>query len=67
AQSISDVLERRTRIWFEAPNFGVDFVNATADLIAPYLNWKAADKKASVKDYLEKVASAEKSVAHLAN
>ena len=67
AQSISDVLERRTRIWFEAPNFGVDLVNATADLIAPYLNWKAADKKASVKDYLEKVASAEKSVAHLAN
>ena len=67
AQSISDVLERRTRIWFEAPNFGVDLVNATADLIAPYLNWKAAEKKASIKDYLDKVASAEKSAARLAN
>ena len=67
AQSISDVLERRTRIWFEAPNFGVDLVNVTADLIAPYLNWKAVEKKASIKDYLAKVANAEKSVAHLVN
>ena len=67
AQSISDVLERRTRIWFEAPNFGVDFVNLTADLIAPYLGWKAPQKKASIKDYLDKVAAAEKSAANLVN
>ena len=67
AQSVSDVLERRTRIWFEAPNFGVDFVNSTADLIAPYLGWKAPQKKASIKDYLDKVAAAEKSAANLVN
>jgi len=66
AQSVSDVLERRTRIWFEAPNFGLDLVDATAELIAPYLGWKSAQKKASIKDYLEKVASAEVAAAHFA-
>jgi glycerol-3-phosphate dehydrogenase len=65
AQSVSDVLERRTRIWFEAPNFGVDLAAATADLIAPYLGWKAAQKKASVVEYQMLVAAASASVANL--
>lgn len=67
AQSVSDVLERRTRIWFEAPNFGIDLAPATADLIAPYLGWKAAQKKASVAQYQALVDAAKESAAKLIN
>ena len=66
AQSVADVLERRTRIWFEAPNFGIDLAPATADLIAPYLGWKAAQKKQSIAAYLTKVSAAKESAANLA-
>ena len=65
AQSVADVLERRTRIWFEAPNFGANLATATADLIAPYLGWKAADKRRSVNEYLELVETAKESVSKL--
>ena len=65
AQSVSDVLERRTRIWFEAPKFGIDLASATADLIAPYLGWKAAQKKASIAEYEKLVATATSSAANL--
>jgi glycerol-3-phosphate dehydrogenase len=65
AQSISDVLEHRTRIWFEAPNFGTDLVDATADLIAPYLGWKVAQKRASIAHYMDRVAAATESASHL--
>lgn len=64
AQSVSDVLERRTRIWFEAKGFGADLAPAVADLIAPYLGWKTAAKKASINEYLELVKNAEESVSH---
>jgi glycerol-3-phosphate dehydrogenase len=67
AQSVADVLERRTRIWFEAPNFGIDLAPATADLIAPYLGWKAAQKKASVAQYQVLVDAAKESAAKLIN
>lgn len=62
AMSVSDVLERRTRIWFEAKNFGVDLAKNVADLIAPYLGWKAADKKASILEYQKLAKDAEESV-----
>jgi glycerol-3-phosphate dehydrogenase len=65
AQSVSDVLERRTRIWFEAPKFGIDLASATADLIAPYLGWKAAQKKASIAEYEKLVDTATSSAANL--
>jgi glycerol-3-phosphate dehydrogenase len=65
AFSVSDVLERRTRIWFEAPEFGIDLATATADLIAPYLGWKAADKKASIAEYKKLVDAAKASAAKL--
>lgn len=67
AQSVSDVLERRTRIWFEAPNFGIDLAPSTADLIAPYLGWKAAQKKASIAQYQALVDAAKESAAKLLN
>ena len=59
ALSVSDVVERRTRIAFEAPNFGLADVKTIADLIAPYLGWKAADKKASISEYQAAMAKAE--------
>jgi len=65
AQSVSDVLERRTRIWFEAPKFGIDLASATADLIAPYLGWKAAQKKSSIAEYEKLVDTATASAANL--
>ena len=65
AQSVADVLERRTRIWFEAPNFGANLAVPTADLIAPYLGWKATDKRRSVNEYLELVEAANDSVSKL--
>jgi glycerol-3-phosphate dehydrogenase len=67
AQSVADVLERRTRIWFEAPNFGIDLATLTADLIAPYLGWKAAQKKASIAHYQALVDAAKDSAAKLLN
>jgi glycerol-3-phosphate dehydrogenase len=65
AQSVCDVLERRTRIWFEAQNFGEELAPAVAELIAPYLGWKAADKKKSIAAYLTKVEAAKESAANL--
>jgi glycerol-3-phosphate dehydrogenase len=65
AQSVADVLERRTRIWFEANDYGLSAVNAVADLIAPYLGWKAPQKRESIKEYNELVKRAKTSVANL--
>ena len=62
AMSIADVLERRTRIWFEAKNFGLDLAREVADVIAPYLGWRAVDKKASIQEYQHLVKSAENSL-----
>ncbi|MEY2637789.1 MAG: hypothetical protein RLZZ194_279 [Actinomycetota bacterium] len=65
AQTVADVMERRTRIWFEAPNFGVDLAQSIADLMSSYLGWKAPQKKASVAEYIKLVESAKKSAAKL--
>ena len=65
ALSLSDVMERRTRIAFEAPNFGLNHVVAIADLIAPYLGWKASEKKASVTQYQDAMARASQAVKNL--
>ena len=65
AQTVADVMERRTRIWFEAPNFGIDLAQSIADLMASYLGWKAPQKKASVAEYIKLVESAKKSAAKL--
>jgi len=65
AQTVADVMERRTRIWFEAPNFGVDLAQSIADLMASYLGWKAPQKKASVAEYIKLVECAKKSAAKL--
>ncbi|MBU3643284.1 MAG: glycerol-3-phosphate dehydrogenase/oxidase [Candidatus Nanopelagicaceae bacterium] len=65
AQTVADVMERRTRIWFEAPNFGLDLAQSIADLIAPHLKWKAPQKKASIAEYVKLVECAKESAANL--
>ena len=51
AQSVDDVLSRRTRIAFEANDGGESIAKAVGDLIAPLFGWDAAAKKASVSEF----------------
>ena len=51
AQSVDDVLSRRTRIAFEASDGGESISTAVATLIAPVLGWDASAKKASVSEF----------------
>ena len=53
AQSVDDVLSRRTRISFEATDGGESLASQVATLIAPVLEWDAAEKKKSAADYLK--------------
>jgi glycerol-3-phosphate dehydrogenase len=55
AMSVDDVISRRTRLAFEAPNAGVDLADEIATLIAPYLGWGAKEKKASIAEYKSQV------------
>ena len=52
AQSVDDVLSRRTRIAFEASDGGEAIAATVATLIAPILGWDAAAKKASVSEFI---------------
>ena len=51
AQSVDDVLSRRTRIAFEASDHGVHLADEIAAIIAPILGWSAKERKASVAAY----------------
>ena len=51
ARSVDDVISRRTRIAFEAHNYGVELTEAIAEIIAPVLGWSAKERKASVAAY----------------
>ena len=51
ARTVDDVISRRTRIAFEAPNHGVDLADSIAQIIAPVLGWSAKEYKASVAAY----------------
>jgi glycerol-3-phosphate dehydrogenase len=55
AQSVDDVISRRTRLSFEATNHAVHLAEEVATLIAPVLGWSAKDRKASIAQYLELV------------
>lgn len=51
ARSVDDVISRRTRIAFEAHNYGVELTEAIAEIIAPVLGWSAKERKTSVAAY----------------
>jgi glycerol-3-phosphate dehydrogenase len=57
AMSVDDVISRRTRLAFEAPQAGIDLAEDIATLIAPVLGWGAKEKKASVAEYKAGVAA----------
>jgi glycerol-3-phosphate dehydrogenase len=57
AMSVDDVISRRTRLAFEAPNAAIDLADDIATLIAPYLGWGAKEKKASVAEYKAQVSA----------
>jgi glycerol-3-phosphate dehydrogenase len=57
AMSVDDVISRRTRLAFEAPNAAIDLADDIANLIAPYLGWGAKEKKASIAEYKAQVAA----------
>lgn len=51
AMSVSDVLLRRTRTFFEAGDYGLAVANRVAEIIAPLLNWSQDAAAASVREY----------------
>jgi glycerol-3-phosphate dehydrogenase len=51
ARSVDDVISRRTRLAFEAPNGAMDLANDVATIIAPVLGWTAKQKKDSINAY----------------
>ena len=53
ARSIDDVLARRTRIAFEAPDQGLSIIDEVADLISGTLDWNASGRKKSIQEYRE--------------
>lgn len=57
AQSVDDVLSRRTRIAFEASDGGESLALPVATLIAPILSWDAATQKKSVSEFIKHLKS----------
>ena len=57
AQSVDDVLSRRTRISFEAADGGKSLATLVANLIAPVLGWDVATKKRSAAEYVKSLKS----------
>lgn len=65
AQSVDDVISRRTRIAFEANDGGESLASSVATLIAPILGWDAAAKKASVTEFTKQLKSERAALANL--
>ena len=53
ARSVDDVISRRTRLAFEAPNSAMDLASDVATIIAPVLGWTPKQKKDSINAYLD--------------
>ncbi len=51
AMSISDVLLRRTRIFFESGDYGLSLTGRVAEIIGPILGWDEDAKGASIREY----------------
>ena len=51
ARSVDDVISRRTRLAFEAPNSAIDLASDVATIIAPVLGWTPKQKKDSISAY----------------
>jgi glycerol-3-phosphate dehydrogenase len=65
AQSVDDVISRRTRISFEASDGGESLAAAVAMLIAPILGWDAEAKKSSISEFTKQLKNERSSLAKL--
>jgi glycerol-3-phosphate dehydrogenase len=55
ALHLEDILARRTRISIEYPHRGADCAREVAEIVAPILDWSAADIDREVSTYLARV------------
>jgi glycerol-3-phosphate dehydrogenase len=55
AQTLSDLLIRRTHIAFETRDHGLSVAAPAAEIVAPLLSWTAATKAARIRQYSEDV------------
>jgi glycerol-3-phosphate dehydrogenase len=62
AMSISDVLLRRTRTFFEAGDYGLGVTGAVAKIISPILGWKKSDRERSIREYEDLVQAERESI-----
>jgi len=64
ALSVSDVMNRRTRINFEAPDQGRSILETVAEIMAQPLGWSKADMKKSISEYISEIDFQEKALQH---
>lgn len=62
AISISDVMNRRTRINFESPDQGRSILETVAEIMAEPLGWTKADIKKSISEYIAEIDFQEKAL-----
>lgn len=62
ALSVSDVMNRRTRINFEAPDQGRSILETVAEIMAKPLGWSKADMKKSISEYISEIDFQEKAL-----
>ena len=62
ALSVSDVMNRRTRINFEASDQGRSILESVAEIMAKPLGWSKADMKKSISEYISEIDFQEKAL-----
>ena len=67
ALSVADVLMRRTRISFEAPDSGLSVAAEVAKIISPALGWSDSERQKSVAEFADIVSKEELALQSLVN
>ena len=62
AMSVSDVLLRRTRIFFESGDYGLSSTARVAEIISPLLGWSAEQAQVSIREYEDLVQAERESI-----
>jgi glycerol-3-phosphate dehydrogenase len=57
AQTLGDLLVRRTHVAFETRDHGAAAAERVAAAVAPQLGWTAADQRRAIEDYMEEAES----------
>ena len=57
AMTLSDIIDRRTRIGFESDDHGVGIIDEVAKIAAKELGWSAAKKRKEIEAFQEHVAA----------